>query len=185
MRRRQCQRFTKRFESTFSSDGLSYRGISSDLSAGGLFIRTQNGFMPGTIIDIAIYLPDNKLSSIKGIVRRTIKIPLTTAKNGMGVELIERDSKYLDILKDIAISGVHEENVHQPNPAGRHEPVHEPKEHKAPAEDKGFESIRNKAETVTITCQNCKVKNRVYKAMLLLRPKCGKCGEVLDTKATD
>lgn len=182
MRRRLCQRFTKRFETAFTCNGIKYRGISSDLSAGGLFIRTQNGFTPGTIIDIELFLSNNNISFDKGIVRRTVRNPITAAKNGMGIELIERDSNYIDILKEIARSGTHEESVHQPKPVGQNLQERPSVAGDALASQKTSENIQDKTETVILTCGSCQVKNRVYKAMLLLGPKCGRCSEILDVK---
>jgi len=54
----------------------------------GLSIRTEHQFTPDTILDIVIELPGNKTSKLKGKVVRTIK-------NGVGVEVIEKDSGYL------------------------------------------------------------------------------------------
>ena len=96
---KRTKRFTKRLEVTFSSGVLSYRGILSNVSVSGLFIRTNRGFAPGTTVDIELMLPDNTVSSLKGIVRRTIKNPVTTMKNGMGVELIRQDAKYQNFIK--------------------------------------------------------------------------------------
>jgi hypothetical protein len=73
-------RFTKRLEATFSSGGLSYRGILSNLSQNGLFIRTNRGFAPGSTVDIELVMPDNALCRLKGIVKRTIKTPMSYGK---------------------------------------------------------------------------------------------------------
>jgi hypothetical protein len=75
---------------TFSSGGLSFRGILSNISSSGIFIRTNRGFTPDTIVDIEVVMPDNKISLLKGVVKRTIKTPLSSMKNGMGVELMEK-----------------------------------------------------------------------------------------------
>jgi hypothetical protein len=91
-------RFTKRLEARFRSGVMSFAGISSNLSESGLFIRTNRGFAPDTIIDIELVMPDGKTSSLKGLVRRTIKTPLSS-KSGMGVELIEKDAAYINFLK--------------------------------------------------------------------------------------
>ncbi|MEW6569561.1 MAG: PilZ domain-containing protein [Nitrospirota bacterium] len=96
--KRKHQRFTKRLQASFSSGGLSYRGILSNISEKGLFIRTNRGFAPNTIIDIELVMPDNRLSRLKGIVRRTIKTPVSTIKNGMGIELIERDETFMNLV---------------------------------------------------------------------------------------
>ncbi len=93
------KRFTKRLEVIFGSGELSYRGILSNFSESGLFIRTNRGFSPNTVIDIKIMLPDNNISRLKGIVKRTIKRPVSTIKNGMGIELIEKDETYLNFLR--------------------------------------------------------------------------------------
>ncbi|HET6516397.1 MAG TPA: hypothetical protein VFG09_14670 [Thermodesulfovibrionales bacterium] len=49
MYRRSEQKFTKRLETALSSGSISYRGTSSDLSVKGLSVRTQHGFVHGTI----------------------------------------------------------------------------------------------------------------------------------------
>jgi hypothetical protein len=97
--KRRWNRFTKRLETKFSSGGIRSTGISSNLSQGGLFIRTQRGLVTGTIIDIELVLPDGKISLLKGIVKNVFKMPMPTLRNGMGVELIEKDTTYINFLK--------------------------------------------------------------------------------------
>jgi Tfp pilus assembly protein PilZ len=92
-------RFTKRLEATFSSGGLSYRGILSNLSRNGLFIRTNRGFAPGSTVDIELVMPDNTICRLKGVVKRTIKTPMSSMKNGMGIELTEKDPAYMDLME--------------------------------------------------------------------------------------
>ena len=53
-------RYTKRLEVTFSSGNLSFKGILSNISENGLFIRTNRGFAPGTTVDIEVMMPDEK-----------------------------------------------------------------------------------------------------------------------------
>ena len=142
-------RFTKRLEARFSSGGMSFAGISSNLSESGLFIRTNRGFAPDTAIDIELVMPDGKTSSLKGLVRRTIKTPMSTLKNGMGVELIEKDAAYINFLKSFT-----EET--------------EPDTEKI-----------TPPEFQIISCPNCGVKNKVSSEKLSLGPKCGRCGTPL------
>ncbi len=142
------RRFTKRLEARFSSGGMSFTGISSNLSESGLFIRTNRGFAPDTAIDIEMVMPDGKISSLKGLVRRTIKTPLSS-KNGMGVELIEKDAAYINFLKSFT-----EET--------------EPDTEKI-----------TPPEFQIISCPNCGVKNKVSSEKLSLGPKCGRCGTPL------
>lgn len=142
-------RFTKRLEATFSSGGLSFRGILSNISANGLFIRTNRGFTPDTIVDIEVVMPDNRISLLKGIVKRTIKTPLTSVKNGMGVELTEKDPIFINFIQSI----------------------------KDDSEITGETPARQ--EFQVIACPNCGVKNKILNEKLSLGPKCGRCGTSL------
>jgi hypothetical protein len=142
-------RFTKRLEARFSSGGMSFTGISSNLSESGLFIRTNRGFAPDTAIDIELVMPDGQISSLKGLVRRSIKTPMSTLKNGMGVELLEKDAAYINFLKSFT-----EET------------------------ETDTEKI-TPPEFQIISCPNCGVKNKVSSEKLSLGPKCGRCGTPL------
>ncbi len=159
MSKREYRRYTKRLETEFSAGGMSFRGISSDISAKGLFIRTQHGFVPGTRVDITLQLPDGNSSRLTGIVRRTIKTPLTLVKNGMGIELTQVDDNFRAFIKREL-----EEEVPLPQKAGRPEVV---------KDSPGTEESR------IIACPACNVKNRVRVSRLHLKPKCGKCGTPL------
>jgi len=144
-------RFTKRLEVTFSSGGLSFRGILSNISANGLFIRTNRGFTPDTIVDIEVVMPDNKISLLKGIVKRTTKTTLSSVKNGMGVELMEKDSIFENFLQ--SINDVTEKTGEVSSPP----------------------------EFQIISCSVCGVKNKVLNTKFALAPKCGRCGASLST----
>jgi hypothetical protein len=52
-------------------------------------------------IDIEIFMPDNRISSLKGIVRRTTRTPIPSMKNGMGIEITEKDCIFIDFEKSI------------------------------------------------------------------------------------
>ena len=164
--RRKSNRVTKRLEVTFSSGSLQFRGISSDLSESGVFIRTQNGLMPGTIVEIEVYLPEHKMGRLKGIVRRTVKTSLSMIKNGMGVELTEKDQNYLDFLKTIAGAG-----KNQKNEAG----AQSGKEAGLQPEGKATQT----PDSRIIVCVNCETKNRIPPGRVPLGAKCGRCGTLL------
>jgi Tfp pilus assembly protein PilZ len=146
----------KRLEVTFSSGNLSYKGILSNISENGIFIRTNRGFAPGTTVDIEVMMPDQSISHLKGIVKRTIKTPLTAVKNGMGVELFQKDEPFLSFVRSYG-------EVQETEPAPEKE-------------------ISSPLEFQIITCSACGVKNKVLASKLSLGPKCGKCGISLFVK---
>ena len=146
MRTRGHQRFTKRLQVRFSSGGQTFIGISSNLSENGIFIRTKNCFVTDSIIDIELEMPDGKISYLKGRVARATKTPLASLKNGMGIELIEKDAAYIDFLKTFSDgTSTHVEDNTLP-------------------------------EFQIVSCKNCGVNNKVSIVKLSLGPKCGKCG---------
>lgn len=101
-RDRAAKRFIRRMEVEFFDGKRNYRGIASDFSTTGLFIRTKRGLAPQSVLDITIYLPDGKPGKLKGIVRRTIKTGSSLSKDGMGVQLVEQDKNYTDFMNTLA-----------------------------------------------------------------------------------
>jgi len=152
MRRNKLQRqprFTKRLEVKFTSGKDTYKGILSNISQNGLFIRTNRGFTPGTIIDIELMMPDSTISLLKGIVRWTSKTHLAI-KNGMGIELLEKDATFINFIKDF------------------HKKMGMP-----------LESEPSSEEFQIIACLQCGVKNKVLVEKISCGPKCGRCGTPL------
>jgi hypothetical protein len=107
--KRKHRRFIRRCGTEFTSGEVTRTGISSDFSLGGLFIRTNYPLPPDTLIDIIIFLPDGGKSKLKGKVRRSAKTqlgkvlgtPVKSLKNGMGVEILERDANYLHLISGL------------------------------------------------------------------------------------
>ncbi len=99
--KRKSKRIIKRLDTDFSAEGLSFRGISSDLSGSGIFVRTSKPFSAGTLVDLAIHLPGNMVARLRGIVRWSIKIGQMATKNGMGIEIIESDQNYINYLNTL------------------------------------------------------------------------------------
>ncbi len=107
--KRKQKRYIKRCEVEFVSEGLTYRGISSDFSLGGLFIRTNFPLVPDTIFDVMVHLPDGATSKLKvKVIRawrtaigRVMGTPIRSAKNGMGVEILEKDANYLNFIRSL------------------------------------------------------------------------------------
>ncbi len=164
MSKRRHKRYTKRIETEFSSGDMIFRGISSDLSEQGLFIRTQHGFVPGTTVNIQLMLPDGSTSHLKGLVKRTVKTHLHLVKNGMGIEIFESDDNYVRFLREELIGIPF--NLSQPAD------VVEVK-----TEARAGEA--SEEEVIIRTCPACGTKNRVKVAALSMKPRCGKCGSSL------
>ena len=167
MSKRTDVRFVRRLETEFSAEGKNYRGISSDLSCNGLFIRTNHAFQPGTILGITIHLPDGSAAILKGRVLRALKTPVVSLKNGMGVELIEKDayfSNFMRTFNERENNKTCDDKMQKPSdsPPGP--------EKKPQAEVPDF---------LIIVCSACGIKNKVSIIRLSQGPKCGKCKAVL------
>ncbi|MCX5717730.1 MAG: PilZ domain-containing protein [Nitrospirae bacterium] len=101
MSKRKADRYIKRLEAVFTAGAETHWGTTSDLSEQGMFIRTLHALVPGTVLDIEIHLPDNVISKVRGKVRRAIRIQITGIRNGMGIDLIETDNNYIELVKKI------------------------------------------------------------------------------------
>ncbi len=107
--RRQHKRYIKSCETEFTSNNIIYRGLSSNFSLKGLFIRTKYPLRPDTVVDITIRIDDNTTSIIKGKVIRSARnqknilpdLPPFNSKNGMGIEVLERDVNYLHLIRGL------------------------------------------------------------------------------------
>ena len=104
---RKQKRFIERFKVEFIVNDKTYRGLSSNFSLNGLFIRTKQLFQTETLIDIIIHFPNDLRSRLKGKVVRISKNALWKAseimrvcdENGLGIEIIEKDSLYLHFIR--------------------------------------------------------------------------------------
>ncbi len=163
MKKRKEDRFVRRLEVEFSAAGKNYRGISSDLSRNGLYIRTNHAFATGTLLDILMYLPDGTSCKVKGFVRRALKTPIVSIKNGMGIELTEKDNCYVEYLDGYAASEKGE--VRQDTVRAEKSEVQKQE--------------TNLEEYLIIRCADCNIKNKVNKSRTTLSHKCGKCGHAL------
>ncbi len=138
--------------------------------------------MPGSIIDMELYLIDEKVCRLKGIVRRTVKTPLATVKNGMGIELIEKDQLYLDFLRGFDAEKPEEDRTSHLSAAHGRETKRETKIQNGGEEGKGPGNVQTGQESIIVACSSCNARNRVPKGSLAMQPRCGRCGEELHTK---
>lgn len=168
MSKRKHARFIRRLETEFSAEGKEYRAISSDFSCNGLFIRTNHAFPPGTHLSIRVHLPEGETAILKGRVRRALKTTVVSLKNGMGVELLEKDRPYTDFM--LSFTNECTETVSVPEPAFRAADI-------PPATEKP--AAPPPPDFMIISCAACGVKNKVKTERLSHGPKCGKCGSLL------
>ncbi len=197
MSKRKQHRHTKRLQTTFTCDTESCTGITSDVSENGLFIRTRKGLAPGSLLDIEINLPNGEISKIRGRVIRTVRTQLQAMKNGMGIEIIEKDASYINLVNalqtesDGGFSGEAQKSSEPefsilacrkcgaknrvrtvsgsltPKCGKCKQPLYQTKEEPAAPEH------------LIISCSNCNAKNKVAREKLSLNPRCGKCGTIL------
>jgi len=105
--KRRLRRFSHRCRIAFTIDGVTYRGLSSNFSLDGLFVRTRNTFPPETLLDITIYFPNELTSHLQGKVIRSLKEPCRVSggkdseygEKGMGIRILEKDSLYLHFIR--------------------------------------------------------------------------------------
>jgi hypothetical protein len=110
MRRR--KRVQKNCDVEFYANDEAYRGAADNFSIDGLFIKTDNLLDTHSVISIIVYLPDGSASKVKGMVRQVVKtcndavmdVSQQTFKGGMGIELIERDPKYVSFFLSLLCS---------------------------------------------------------------------------------
>ncbi|NOY64794.1 MAG: hypothetical protein GXO97_05270 [Nitrospirae bacterium] len=175
MSKRRHKRYTKRLEVEFSAADMTFKGISSNISERGLFIRTQHGFVPGTKITIKLLLPDGSVSTLRGIVRRTVKTIHSFIKNGMGVEILETDTAFENFLRQelLEYNDRLSDKSHNPEQYERTEKQTQEENRRT---DKTAASVN---EFTILRCHVCSVKNRVPQSLLSKKLKCGKCGAYL------
>ena len=164
MRKRRVHvRHTRRLETDFFFEDRVLKGISSDLSEKGLFIRTRHCLTTGSYIEFIIYMPGGLKAQGSGVVRRAIKSDSPLIKNGMGIELKRCDPNYLQLLRDVIGRELNEPDV----------PVVDGWKPDGPTP---------RAEgSLIIACASCGARNRVPESRVQTGPKCGRCRTYLPT----
>jgi hypothetical protein len=105
--KRRQKRFIDRYKVELNVNDKTYRGLSSNFSLNGLFIRTKQKFQSGTLLEIIIHFPNDLTSRLKGKVIRVSRSPLYGVdktengyvEKGLGIEIIEKDSLYLHFIR--------------------------------------------------------------------------------------
>ncbi|MBI4687731.1 MAG: PilZ domain-containing protein [Nitrospirae bacterium] len=103
MERRKTNRIIKRLEVKFHT-GIEKTAITSDLSEAGMFIRTNQGVAPGSIISIKLCLSNSQEIFLSGKVIRSMRTMsglIGETKSGMGIELVNPPPNYTDYVQSI------------------------------------------------------------------------------------
>ncbi len=120
-----------------------------------------------------IYLPGASEVKLKGRVRRSLKTPVISIKNGMGIEIIENDPQYISFIRS-----VYPDAYEGPDTVGPGPDISFQENSPGPSPDGALQP-----EFTIITCPGCSAKNKVNKEKLSLGPKCGRCGHPLTSQA--
>ncbi len=97
-------RVTKRLSVKFGCNTLEHSGITSNLSPTGIFIRTNSGLAPGTVVDIELTIPDGRIIKLMGTVMWTKRVHPKLAefsRNGMGIMLKNIPEEYTRLVTEL------------------------------------------------------------------------------------
>ena len=102
MKQRKENRFNTRLMVKLRSGVLKTWGVLKDISANGLLVKSNHKFNPSDPIEIEVMMPDGDIASIKGVVKRVMIIPDGNIKFVIGIELIEKNLLYRNLVKQTA-----------------------------------------------------------------------------------
>ena len=98
MDKRSFERIDADVDVRFSYGYIFYTGNITNLSERGLFIRTKN-CLPDNSLILIMYRVEDELLKILARVKRSIKS--NRYNDGMGIEVINPQSKYLDFVNNM------------------------------------------------------------------------------------
>lgn len=186
-KKRQEKRFIRRLESDFFLGDRKFKGISSDLSEHGLFVRTRNSLTTGSYVNVVIHLADGRAARVSGTVRRAVRTNSQLVKNGMGIELNAFDKHYADLIKEVTGKDISGSPLLRPaSEIGPGEPTKggpstrdRSGSDQTTREQPGAEPGPEKDDFRIMRCPFCGTRNKVPVEKLSMGPKCGRCREEL------
>jgi hypothetical protein len=100
--KRKTGRRIKRLHAKILFEGEERRGISSNFSLSGLFIKSRKKFKPGSTVNITLDVGDNREMVKSSKPDREKKTSAFDKFNeGMGISLTEAPHEYKGFLKDL------------------------------------------------------------------------------------
>lgn len=91
---RKAQRTTRHTSCELDVGGKTFTGVIVDLSATGLFVRTNMQPAEGTPVRVVMRRPGGEVWEIQACVARTTGRRVTTPRRGLGLEIEEAPHAY-------------------------------------------------------------------------------------------
>ncbi len=99
--KREYKRHIAKLEAEVTADGHILKGTTVRLSEKGFFVRSQQSFIVSTPVEIRLYLTEDNFCRLKGVIKYARSGDIFKRDNGMGIELTERDPKYLEFIRSL------------------------------------------------------------------------------------
>ncbi len=103
--KRKCIRFIVKLPVDVKCDNSVVTGMTVRISDKGLFIRSQKSFQSGVNVYINLHISERTSCTLKGVVRYSRKLNILKQKNGMGIELTEKDQTYQEFIDSVVSLG--------------------------------------------------------------------------------
>lgn len=85
---------------TFTCEEEKHRGISSNVSSTGLFIKTRKKFKAGLPVNMTVDKDESQKMNLNGVIARTkITSRFDKFENGIGIGLTEVPQAYKDFME--------------------------------------------------------------------------------------
>jgi hypothetical protein len=99
--KRTHKRLIHKVKAEVSAGEECYTGTTVRISERGFFVRSQKSFHEGTTVNIKLWLPGGEESTLKGIVKYARSVNFLRPQNGMGIELTEKDTAYMQFIREM------------------------------------------------------------------------------------
>ena len=99
--KRAYQRFIVKLPVTITAGDRTVKGTTVRVSRKGFFVRAQQSFVAGTVVEATIEFTQTVSFRLKGIVRHVRNLGLIKRDNGMGIEFIEKNQGYEEFMKNV------------------------------------------------------------------------------------
>lgn len=99
--KRQAGRYIVKLPVVIKAGDTTVMGTTVRVSERGFFVRAQQGFLIGSPVEITLNLTDDISCCLKGVVKYVRRTDFIQRDNGMGIELTEKDERYLEFIQKV------------------------------------------------------------------------------------